>query len=47
VTLSLDEPAGQLVFIDRHGHLHTEAVLHNWSEAALRALGIRRVGGQP
>jgi hypothetical protein len=30
---------GQLV--DRFGHLHSEAVLKNWSAGAIRALGIR------
>jgi hypothetical protein len=38
-------PPGQLV--DRYGNLHTEGVLRNWSPAALKALGIRRVGGEP
>jgi hypothetical protein len=31
--------------IDRHGHLHSEAVLRNWSPAALTALGVRRLDG--
>ena len=30
-------------YIDIHGHRHSEAVLHHWSPAALKALGIRRV----
>jgi hypothetical protein len=30
-------------FIDKHGHLHSEAILRNWSPAAIRALGIRRL----
>jgi hypothetical protein len=33
---------GQL--IDRYGHVHSEAIFENWSPAALKALGIRRVG---
>jgi hypothetical protein len=38
---------GQLV--DRYGHVHSEAIFHNWSPAAIKALGIRRVGegGEP
>jgi hypothetical protein len=38
---------GQL--IDKHGHLHSEAVLTAWSPQALNALCIRRVeeGGKP
>ena len=36
---------GQL--IDRYGHIHSEAVFRNWSSAAIKALGIRRVGEQP
>jgi hypothetical protein len=34
---------GQL--IDKHGHIHSEAILKNWSPAAIRALEIRRIGG--
>jgi hypothetical protein len=33
--------SGQLV--DRFGHLHTDAVLRNWSPAAIRAMGIRPI----
>jgi hypothetical protein len=33
---------GQLV---RYGQVHSEAVLSNWSPAALKALGIRRAPG--
>ena len=29
--------------IDRHGHRHSEAVLHNWSPAILKAMGVRRI----
>jgi len=36
---------GQL--IDKYGHLHTEAIFLNWSPAAIRALGIHRVGDEP
>jgi hypothetical protein len=36
---------GQL--IDRYGHVHSEAVLINWSPQALKALGIHRVGDEP
>ena len=36
------KPCGRLV--DRYGREHSEAVLRNWSEKALKALGIRRVG---
>jgi hypothetical protein len=35
---------GQLV--DRYGHVHSEAVLINWSSQALKVLGIRRVGDE-
>lgn len=34
---------GQLV--DRWGHVHSEAVLTNWSPAALAACGVHRVKG--
>jgi hypothetical protein len=30
-------------YIDRHGHPHSAGILENWSEAARRALGVRRV----
>jgi hypothetical protein len=36
-----DTGVGQL--IDKHGHLHSEAIFRNWSPAAIKALGIRRV----
>lgn len=36
--------AGQPL-VDKHGHRHSEAVFRNWSPAAIKALGIRRVGG--
>jgi hypothetical protein len=36
---------GQL--IDRYGHLHSEAIFKNWSPAAIKALGIRRVEVEP
>lgn len=29
--------------IDRYGHEHSEAIFSNWTPAAIRALGIRRV----
>jgi hypothetical protein len=32
---------GQL--IDKWGHPHSEAIFRNWSPAAIRALGIRRI----
>jgi hypothetical protein len=41
VVKSTSPAPGQL--IDRYGHVLSEAVLHNWSEAALKALGVRRV----
>jgi hypothetical protein len=31
------------VFIEKFGHRHTDAVLRNWSPAALRAMGIRPI----
>jgi hypothetical protein len=31
------------VFVDRFGHHHSEAILKNWSPAAIKALGIRPV----
>jgi|GEM_PF-5844977 hypothetical protein len=37
--------AGQLT--DRYGHVHSEAVLRHWSPAAIRALGVHRIGGEP
>jgi len=33
--------------IDKHGHRHSEAIFRNWSPAAIKALGIRRVGDDP
>ena len=36
------KPASQL--IDKYGHRHSEAIFRNWSPAAIKALGIRRVG---
>jgi hypothetical protein len=39
--ISAAEQGARLV--DRHGHLHSEAIFKNWSPAAIRALGIRRV----
>jgi hypothetical protein len=36
---------GQLV--DRYGHVHSEAVLTNWSPQALKVLGIHRIGDEP
>ena len=30
--------------LDKYGHVHSEAVLRHWTPAALKALGIRRVG---
>ena len=33
--------ADQLV--DRYGHLHSEAIFRNWSPAAIKALGVRRI----
>jgi hypothetical protein len=34
----------QRPFVDRHGHRHSAAILTNWTPAAIKALGIRRVG---
>jgi hypothetical protein len=33
--------------VDRHGHRYRETILRNWSPAALKALGIRRLGDEP
>jgi hypothetical protein len=33
--------------IDRYGHEHSEAILRNWTPAAIKAMGIRRVGDEP
>jgi hypothetical protein len=33
--------------IDRYGHEHSEAIFRNWTPAAIKAMGIRRVGGDP
>ena len=33
--------------IDRYGHEHSEAIFRNWTPAAIKAMGIRRVGGEP
>ena len=33
---------GQLV--DRYGNVHSELIFRNWSPAAIKALGIHRVG---
>ncbi|MGI8853070.1 MAG: hypothetical protein ACR2GC_07245 [Methyloceanibacter sp.] len=33
---------GQL--IDRYGHHHSESIFTNWTPAAIKALGIRRMG---
>ena len=32
-----------LVYIDRYGHKHTEAILRNWSPATIKALCVRRL----
>jgi hypothetical protein len=41
---SFSEPAKNAqAFIDRFGHRHSEAILKNWSPAAIRAMGIRPV----
>jgi hypothetical protein len=32
---------------DKYGHLHSEAIFHNWSPAAIKALGIRRIDVKP
>ena len=34
------------LYIDKHGHRHTEAVLRHWSPAVLKALGIRLVADE-
>ncbi len=39
--LPQERSAGQL--IDRYGHPHSETIFKNWSPAAIKALGIRRV----
>lgn len=53
-TISLSNTTGQAngqadkPLIDRHGHRHSEAVLTNWSRAALQALDVRwRDTGEP
>jgi hypothetical protein len=33
--------------IDRCGHEHSEAIVRNWTPAAIKAMGIRRVGDEP
>jgi len=33
--------------IDRYGHEHSEAIFRNWTPAAIKAMGIRRVGDEP
>jgi hypothetical protein len=38
------ERVGQL--IDKYGHVHSEAVLRNWTPAAVKALGIHRLTGR-
>ena len=38
-------PLGVGQLIDKYGHVHSEAIFINWSPAAIRALGIRRVDG--
>jgi hypothetical protein len=35
---------GQL--IDKHGHVHSEAIFRNWTPAAIKALGIRRIDAE-
>ena len=37
----LEAQRGRL--IDRYGHEHSEAIFSNWTPAAIRALGVRRV----
>jgi hypothetical protein len=32
---------------DKYGHPHSEAIFKNWTPAAIRALGIHRVGDEP
>lgn len=46
-TLSVQRGRGYL--IDRFGHRHSEAILDNWSAAALIAMRVRRKreGGAP
>ena len=38
------EPSEASQLIDRYGHPHSESIFRNWTPAAIRALGIRRVG---
>jgi hypothetical protein len=33
--------------IDKCGHEHSEAIFRNWTPAAIKAMGIRRVGDEP
>jgi hypothetical protein len=33
--------------IDNCGHEHSEAIFRNWTPAAIKAMGIRRVGDEP
>jgi hypothetical protein len=44
---SSSKPARVGQLIDRYGHVHSEAVLNNWSPKALKALGIHRIGDEP
>jgi hypothetical protein len=32
-------------FVDRFGHVHSSAIFKNWSPAAIKAMGIRRLDG--
>ena len=44
ISLTTNKPElnpGQLV--DKWGHFHSEAIFRNWTPAAIRSLGIRRV----
>ena len=40
-TAKPEERVGQL--IDKYGHVHSESIFRNWSPAAIRVMGIRRV----
>jgi hypothetical protein len=44
ITAELKSQRGRLV--DRFGHEHSESIFRNWSTAAIKAMGIRRVGGE-
>jgi hypothetical protein len=38
-----NKPEPRPGLVDKWGHPHSEAIFRNWSPAAIRALGIRRI----